>query len=78
MANRKQIEKEIQDYCSLNGIKNVPNFITQCLEQGFNIQRYGLNPQDNIQKENNTSKMVEESKEPIRKTKRTIKIISND
>lgn len=47
MANRALIEREIKEYCKVNGINDVAGFITQCLLRGFNIFRYGNSPSDN-------------------------------
>ena len=51
MANRALIEREIKEYCKVNGINNVAGFITQCLLRGFNIFRYGNSPSDNKKRE---------------------------
>lgn len=51
MANRAQLEKEIKEYCNLNGITDIPGFITQCLLKGFNIFRYGTSPADNVKRQ---------------------------
>ena len=39
MANRALLEKEIKEYCKLNGINDVAGFITQCILRGFNTFR---------------------------------------
>ena len=86
MANRVQLEKEIKEYCQLNNINDVAGFITQCMLMGFNTVKYGVSPKDNIKRENNevdtksTNKVKKEKtkKEPIKISKRTIKIIEND
>lgn len=86
MANRVQLEKEIKEYCQLNNINDVAGFITQCMLMGFNTVKYGVSPQDNIKRENNEvdtksiNKIKKEKtkKEPIKISKRTIKIIEND
>ena len=52
MANRALLEKEIKEYCKLNGINDVAGFITQCILMGFNTFRYGTSPTDNIKREN--------------------------
>jgi hypothetical protein len=87
MANRTLIEKEIKEYCNLNNISDVAGFITQCLLIGFNVQKYGMSPSDNIKRESETiktnninreskSKEKESCKLEIKKHK--IKIIEND
>lgn len=86
MTNRVQLEKEIKEYCQLNNINDVAGFITQCMLMGFNTVKYGVSPQDNVKRENNevdtksTNKVKKEKtkKEPIKISKRTIKIIEND
>ena len=86
MANRVQLEKEIKEQCQLNNINDVAGFITQCMLMGFNTVKYGVSPQDNVKRENNevdtksTNKVKKEKtkKEPIKISKRTIKIIEND
>ena len=45
--------KAIQEYCELNGIEDINNFANRCATQGFNIVKYGLSPADNIKRENN-------------------------
>jgi hypothetical protein len=65
MANRALIEKEIKEYCDINNIKDVAGFITQCLLTGFNVQKYGVSPSDNIKRENeeiNTTNINREKK----------------
>lgn len=52
MANRASLEREIKEYCDLNGIRDVPGFITQCMLRGFNIFKYGTSPGDNIKRQN--------------------------
>jgi hypothetical protein len=34
--------KSVQEYCKLNNIEDVDNFITKCYIDGYNIQKYGL------------------------------------
>lgn len=81
MANRVQLEKEIKEYCQLNNINDVAGFITQCMLMGFNTVKYGVSPQDNINRENNeveTKPTKKVKKESVKVSKRTIKIIEND
>lgn len=60
MFNIKQnIEDNILKYCKLNNIEDIDKFVNKCLLNGFNIEKYGVNPKDNIDREigrNNSSK----------------------
>jgi len=38
----KQIIKSLSEYCKLNDIQDVDEFIKKCFKQGFDIERYGL------------------------------------
>ena len=88
MANRALLEKEIKEYCKLNGINNVAGFITQCILMGFNTFRYGTSPTDNIKRENGEieskpTNRERKEKQPdvenkIEVKKRKIKVIHND
>ena len=88
MANRALLEKEIKEYCKLNGINDVAGFITQCILMGFNTFRYGTSPSDNIKRENgeieskptNRERKVKqpEVENKIEVKKRKIKVIHND
>ena len=88
MANRALLEKEIKEYCKLNGINDVAGFITQCTLSGFNTFRYGTSPTDNIKRENGEieskpTNRERKEKQPdvenkIEVKKRKIKVIHND
>ena len=88
MANRALLEKEIKEYCKLNGINDVAGFITQCILMGFNTFRYGTSPTDNIKRENGEieskpTNRERKEKQPdvenkIEAKKRKIKVIHND
>ena len=88
MANRALLEKEIKEYCKLNGINDVAGFITQCILMGFNTFRYGTSPTDNIKRENGEieskpTNRERKEKQPdvenkIEVKKRKIKVINND
>ena len=88
MANRALLEKEIKEYCKLNGINDVAGFITQCILRGFNTFRYGTSPADNIKRENGkieykpTNKDRKEKQPEVENKnevkKRKIKVIHND
>ena len=82
MINFDKLKGEIEDYCVLNNISDVDGFINKCLLNGFNIERYGLSPSDNVKKQNG---VVEEDKKPdtkdetkIVRKKRKISIKSVD
>ena len=68
MLNRKTLEKEINEYCRLNSIDNVEQFITRCLMSGFNIVRYGVSPGDNIKREKGVSDEPEKEDSVEKKT----------
>jgi len=34
--------KSVQEFCKLNKIENIDEFITKCFTSGFNIEKYGL------------------------------------
>ena len=88
MANRALLEKDIKEYCKLNGINDVAGFITQCILMGFNTFRYGTSPTDNIKRENGEieskpTNRERKEKQPevenkIEVKKRKIKVIHND
>ena len=88
MANRALLEKEIKEYCKINGINDVAGFITQCILMGFNTFRYGTSPTDNIKRENGEiefkpTNRERKEKQPevenkIEVKKRKIKVIHND
>ena len=88
MANRALLEKEIKEYCKLNGINDVAGFITQCILMGFNTFRYGTSPTDNIKRENGEIESKPTNRErkekppdvenKIEVKKRKIKVIHND
>ena len=40
----KKIEQEIKEYCKLNDIEDVNNFIIKNIELGFNVEKYGNSP----------------------------------
>lgn len=89
MANRAILEREMKEYCRLNGINDVAGFITQCMLNGFNIVKYGTSPADNIKREHQPELNVitnrEVKKKPVEEevketpelkvTKRKVKVI---
>lgn len=54
----KKLKKEIDDYCKLNDIKDVQEFVSKVLKDGFDIERYGL-------LDNNQPKIIEKEIEKI-------------
>lgn len=40
----KDIQNEIWDYCRLNNITNVDQFMLNALKQGFTVEKYGTSP----------------------------------
>lgn len=53
IQKRLAIDKSIEDYCKMNEIEDVTEFRYKCLQQGFNIVRFGISPKDNINREHN-------------------------
>ena len=51
MSKEDKLEKDINEFCELNGIDNIQEFKYSCLLNGFNIERYGMSPIDNINRE---------------------------
>lgn len=56
------LEKSIKDYCELNGIEDIDAFSKRCLQQGFNVVKFGTSPYDNIQREINGINDIEKVK----------------
>jgi hypothetical protein len=40
----KQLHDEIWDFCRLNSITNIDDFIQKCLKKGFHVNKYGATP----------------------------------
>jgi hypothetical protein len=40
----QRLKQEIVDFCKLNEIPDVNGFLTECLQIGFNIKKYGDRP----------------------------------
>lgn len=68
-----KLEKEITDYCYLNGIKDVKKFVNKLLLKAFTIEKYGDSPfqknvevnTDKVQYENERHKIEEKVIETI-------------
>ena len=44
MEITKELNSEIWDYCRLNNITNIDEFMVKCLKQGFTSEKYGATP----------------------------------
>lgn len=69
LTKEKELNEEIEDYCSLNEISDVDEFKYKCLLTGFNIERYGLSPGDNVKRQNGEIKPKETDAEVSGETK---------
>lgn len=58
----KKIKDEIWDYCRINDIPNIDDFILKMVSQGFTIEKYGAAP---TAKEKIVEKIVEKEVEKI-------------
>lgn len=56
-----KVDKEIIDFCNLNGIE-LPVFIYDCIDKGFTQNKWGKSPLDNIITTNNDIKEVKKKK----------------
>lgn len=66
------LEKSIKDYCQINNIDDIDSFSKRCLQQGFNIVKFGTSPLDNIQREKNGIFDVEKEKRTHAKNKKSL------
>lgn len=48
---KDNIERQLERYCSMNGIDDVSEFANRCLLHGFAIIRFGSSPNDNRKRE---------------------------
>lgn len=69
LTKEKELNEAIEDYCSLNEISDVDEFKYKCLLTGFNIERYGLSPGDNVKRQNGEIKPKETDTEVSGETK---------
>ena len=44
MKVSKKIKDEVLEYCKLNNISDIETFMLKALQQGFNIEKYGITP----------------------------------
>jgi hypothetical protein len=54
----KKLKDEIEDYCKLNNIINIDEFMLKLLRRGFTVEKYGATPASN-QVEKIVEKIVE-------------------
>lgn len=61
----KDLNNEIWDYCRVNNITAIDDFIIKLVKQGFTVEKYGATP---VQKEKIVEKIVEKTVEvPVEK-----------
>lgn len=76
------LEKSIKEYCKLNNIDDIDNFSKRCLQLGFNITKFGIDPKDNINRENlgiiDDAPKIEEEKKTRKPRVSKKKIEEND
>ena len=68
---------DIIEYCNVNNISDIGKFLYGCLLNGFNIERYGYSPCDNIKRQNGETDVssndeANEEKKVIKKKKKII------
>ena len=66
--------KEIYDFCMINGITDINKFIQECFKQGFDIKRYGLLGETG-EKEVIVEKLVEIPVEVIKEIEKIVEVI---
>jgi hypothetical protein len=66
--------KEIYDFCMINGITDINKFIQECFKQGFDIKRYGLLGETG-KKEVIVEKTVEVPIEVIKEIEKIVEVI---
>ena len=66
--------KEIYDFCMINGITDINKFIQECFKQGFDIKRYGLLGETG-EKEVIVEKIVEVPVEVIKEVEKIVEVI---
>jgi predicted RNase H-like nuclease (RuvC/YqgF family) len=55
----KKIKDSIWDYCKLNDISNIDDFIIKMINQGFSIEKYGSTPFSDVLEKEIVEKVVE-------------------
>ena len=58
----KELHNEIWDYCRVNSITNINDFVNKLIKQGFTIEKFGATP---VVKEKIVEKIVEVPVEKI-------------
>ena len=66
--------KEIYDFCMINGITDINKFIQECFKQGFDIKRYGLLGETG-EKKVIVEKLVEIPVEVIKEIEKIVEVI---
>lgn len=64
MEIHKDLKNEIFDYCRLNDITNIDNFMLKLMKQGFTIEKFGSTPVTKIE-EKIVEKIIEVPVEKI-------------
>lgn len=64
MEISKDLKNEIFDYCRLNDITNIDNFMLKLMKQGFTIEKFGSTPVTKIE-EKIVEKIIEVPVEKI-------------
>ena len=72
---RKTLMKDIEDYCKINNINNIENFINDLLSKYFMIEKYGERPFLEESKKNKANKDHKTEENIIKITKPKVKII---
>lgn len=65
----KQLKDDIWDYCRVNSITNIDEFIVKLIRQGFTIEKFGATPMIT----NKPSKVTPVVPETIKEKKTTVK-----
>jgi predicted RNase H-like nuclease (RuvC/YqgF family) len=66
----KKVKDEIWEYCRLNDIPNIDDFIQKMVVQGFNVEKFGATP---FQKEPEIKEVIKEVEIPVEKIVEVIK-----
>lgn len=70
----KKIKDDIWEYCRLNDIPNIDDFILKMIKQGFNVEKFGATPFDVEPEIKEVEKIVEIVKEiPVEKIVEVVK-----
>jgi len=73
----KKVKEEIWEYCRLNDISNIDDFILKLIRQGFTSEKYGATPMGNFEPKK-IEKIVEVIKEvPVEKIVTKIEYIND-